>query len=110
MSDPLTIAALVENAKLDLVLGAPAAVARTMLGHRADPRLKFLLSLAQKVGVLIGALAFAVMTGQAVRAIPAVQGYVTVAVIAAAFTAQDGAIFLMRKFKRVYRRYENDED
>jgi hypothetical protein len=94
----------------DIVTAAPAAFARILLGNRADPRIRFLLSIAQKVTALLGSLAFATMAGQIARSFTQTTGYATVIVIAAAFTAQDACIALIRKSQRKIKEYEHDRN
>jgi hypothetical protein len=92
----------------DLCAAAPAAVARILLGHRTDPSTRFLFTVMQKLSALVGALCFAVMSGQLARSFSSTEPYAVVIVIAAAFMSQELAVALIKRGKKQIKQYEND--
>lgn len=92
----------------DVVVAAPAAACRILLGLRTEPKASLMATLAQKAGALVGALLFAVMCGQVAREFDQTKDYATLIIICAAFTAQDTAITLIRKSRAKLKDYERE--
>jgi len=67
------------------------AVARIMLGWKAEPHISSLATAGQKIGAVIGSIAFAVWMGDMARSFASTVAYASLIVGAAAFTAQDAA-------------------
>lgn len=84
----------------DITAALPAAVARIFLGNKKEPLVGLLSSMGQKFSALVGSICFAVMMGQLARFFPQTQQWVTLIVIAAAFTGQDAAIALIKKSQK----------
>lgn len=73
---------------VDAVRALPAALARVLLGWKAEPGARMFLSLAEKGVILLGSIALAVMCGDLARLYPATAPYCAMIVIAVAFNAQ----------------------
>jgi hypothetical protein len=93
----------------DLVTAFPAAITRILMGSQKDPSVRFIASLPQKLGALVGSLFFAAMAGQVARSFSQTSGFATVIVVACAFCAQDAipplirfSQFFIKKFFKNY--------
>lgn len=72
----------------DALRALPAAIARIMLGWKAEPMVSKWASVAQKIGAVVGSIALAITAGEISRNFQSTEQWVPIIVIAVAFNAQ----------------------
>jgi hypothetical protein len=108
----------------DALRAVPAAVARIMLGWKAEPLLSAWASTAQRLGAIVGSVALGIMAGEISRNFQSTAQWVPIIVIAVAFNAQHVAAKLIsisnpllnlaerqarKRLKKRIEQHENDE-
>lgn len=106
----------------DAMRAVPAAIARILLGWKAEPLLSAWASLAQRVGAIVGSVALGIMAGEIARNFHSTSQWVPIIVIAVAFNAQHVAAKIItfsnpllnlaerQARKRLKKRLEQHED